>query len=209
MIQNIIVGHAIHCSFIVANMWHSGSKKTWRQHWEVGRGRLQDGKDSGCSCFQITIRGFKMLGENPTRYMWEEEEQDTGAAEPGVSISRLSPIAAGIWVWQPMQCKENLVTFLVDCTGVGLFHSHDLIWSCCLVWMRRAKNCRNCQSWECMFAAEHYPAHSKAVSADELRSPLLRFGGTAIAWSSLSTLVSIFRHFQHKTAPLPSGEAGC
>ena len=96
--------------------------------------------------------------------------------------------------------------FLVDC-NLGYFTL--IIWSCCLVWMRRAKNCRDCQSWECMFAAEHYPAHSKAVSADELRSPLLRFGGTAIAWSSLSTLASIFRHFQHKTAPLPSGEAGC
>ena len=27
MLQNIIVGHAIHSSFIVANMWHCGSKK--------------------------------------------------------------------------------------------------------------------------------------------------------------------------------------
>ena len=62
MVQNIIVGHAIHCSFIVVNMWHCGNKKTWRQHWEVGRGRLQDEKDSGCSCFQITTTEFKLLG---------------------------------------------------------------------------------------------------------------------------------------------------
>ena len=107
------------------------------------------------------------------------------------------------------QCNARRTWSFSSGLYFGLFHPHNLIWSCCLVWMRRAKNCRNCQSWECMFAAEHYPAHSKAVSADELRSPLLRFGGTAIAWSSLSTLVSIFRHFQHKRAPLPAGEAGC
>ena len=171
MLQNIIVGHAIHSSFIVVNMWHCGNKKTWRQHWEVGRGRLQDGKDSGCSWFQITTREFKMLGENSTRYMWGEEEQDTGAAEHGVSISRLSPIPAYNLTTNAMQ--GELGHFLVDC-NLGYF---TLIMWYEVVWMRRAKNCRDCQSWECMFAAEHYSAHSKAVSADELRSPLLRFGG--------------------------------